>query len=127
MVSQGKCRVTFDTYRLYYASNISERNITLFHFKNNCELSEYFYEHIPQGCVNGHNIVLHHNLNIEECKNKCNKRTDCMAIEYGVDYGAVGGYKAKDCRLQNGVNRAGCDGKLSNWDLYVKKGMIIKL
>ena len=94
--------------------------------QNDYKLSEYFYEHIPQGCVNGHNIVLHPNLSIKECKIKCNERPDCLAIEYGVDYGANGNYKAKDCQLQNGANKADCDGKEHNMDLYVKKGTMIK-
>ena len=79
------------------------------------------YELIPKACVTGHNIVLYPNLSVEECKMKCNEDTKCLAFEYGVSYGGKGNYKAKDCNLQNGKNKAGCNGAYHNLDLYVKK------
>ena len=79
------------------------------------------YEHIPKACVTGHNIVLYPNMSLEDCKIKCNEDIKCLAFEYGVSYGGNGNYNAKDCNLQNGKNKAGCNGAYHNLDLYVKK------
>ena len=71
----------------------------------------------------GYNIVLYKSLSVEECKVKCNERADCLAFEYGVPYGGNGNYNPKDCNLQSGTNKAGCNGAYHNLDLYVKKGI----
>ena len=93
------------------------------HLCNVYAFIEISYEHTAKACVNGHNIVLYPNLSVEECKIKCNVRSDCLAFEYGVSYGGNGGYNPKDCNLQSGANPSGCSGSYYNLDLYVKKGI----
>ena len=42
----------------------------------------------------------------------------CKAFEYGMNYGGGGGYKARDCQLQNSANSR--NGRHHNLDLYTK-------
>ena len=51
-------------------------------------------------------------------------RDDCLAVEYGVEYGGLGEpkYNPKDCNLQDS-DTVDCDGSKHNLDLYVKQGM----
>ena len=86
-------------------------------------LIEYGYEHFPKACVNGENIVLYPNLSVDDCKIKCNERDDCVAFEYGVPYGGSGNYNLRDCNLQSGTDKTGCDASHHNLDLYVKIGI----
>lgn len=78
------------------------------------------YTHIVRGCVNYHNIIKYPNKSVEECKVLCDANTACLAFEYGVNHGASGGYKPRDCQLQDSANAAACDGARYNLDLYVK-------
>ena len=78
------------------------------------------YEYIKKGCVNGHNIVTYRDSSIDECKEKCNKRRDCLAFEYGVNYGGPGTYHPRDCVLNSGRTNANCGG-YHNLDLYIKR------
>ena len=55
------------------------------------------YEHKVKGCVNGQNIVKYEDKSLDECKDICSEMDECMAFEYGVDYGGAGNYKARDC------------------------------
>ena len=50
-------------------------------------------------------------------------RDDCLAVEYGVDYGSLGetAYNPNDCNLQDS-DTVDCDGSKYNLDLYVKQG-----
>ena len=84
-----------------------------------------YYAHFAPGCVTGHNIVKYADRSISECKKLCSERSDCLAFEYGVQYGGSGGlYRPKDCNLQSGADRRGCNGQHHNLDLYVKRGKI---
>ena len=95
-----------------------------YHLCNVFSLIEPFYENTPKACVGGHNIVLYPKLSLEECKIKCNERSDCEAFEYGVSYGGnIVLFNPKDCILNSGASKAGCDGSSYNLDLYVKKGI----
>ena len=65
-----------------------------------------------------------HDMSLEECKTKCNERSDCLSFEYGVSYGGGSDdYKPRDCHLQSGVDPKNCDSVYYNFDLYVKKGI----
>ena len=86
-------------------------------------LIEYGYEHFPKACVNGENIVKYPNLSVDDCKIRCNERDDCVAFEYGVSYGGSGNYNPRDCNLQSGSDKSGCNAGHHNLDLYVKKGI----
>jgi len=78
------------------------------------------YDHVKQGCVNGANLVKHDDKSVEECADLCDKRDDCVAFEYGVNYGGSGRYKARDCQLQSSDDYKGCSGIHHNLDLYIK-------
>ena len=89
-------------------------------------IKEFRYEHIPRACVLNHNIELISERSLEECKIECNKRTHCLAFEYGVPHGGSSPrYKARDCHLQKGTDSSDCDGVHFNVDLYVKKSIDI--
>ena len=62
-------------------------------------------------------------MSVDDCKIKCNERKDCVAFEYGVPYGGSGSYNTRDCNLQSGTDKTGCDASHHNLDLYVKKGI----
>ena len=83
-------------------------------------ITEESYQYIEKGCVNGHNLVLYKDTSVEECKKKCNMKQDCLAFEYGVNYGGSGNYKPHDCNLQSSGSYANCNGAHHNLDLYVK-------
>lgn len=80
------------------------------------------YQHMPEGCVNGHNIEnqLYHSMTVQECADKCDDRSDCKAFEYGVDYRAADAYAPRDCGLQDSFAYGGCRGTDWNLDLYIK-------
>jgi len=87
------------------------------------------YSHIAPGCVKGQNIQLYADKTVDECAVLCNALDECLAFEYGVDYGGSGqlqtwgygvDYVVRDCQLQSGTDTAGCDGSFNNLDLYVK-------
>ena len=89
-------------------------------------IKEFRYEHIPRACVLNHNLELISERSLEECKIECNKRTHCLAFEYGVPHGGNSPrYKARDCHLQKGTDSSDCDGVHFNVDLYVKKSINI--
>ena len=94
-----------------------------YYLYNIYSLKEPNYDHTSKACVAGHNLILYPNLSLDECKIKCNERSDCLAFEYGVPYGGSGGYNPNDCNLQSGANPSGCSGSHYNLDLYVKKGI----
>merc|ERR1719461_1862486 len=77
------------------------------------------YEYVPRGCVPGDNIVLYKDKSVAECAALCYDNWDCMAFEYGVDYGKGGPFEPRDCQLQSSANLEGCDGSEWNLDLYV--------
>jgi len=79
------------------------------------------YVHHPKGCVGGHNIKLYNGKTVQECKSICDKTAGCVAFEYGVAHGGVGGYKPAQCQPQSSANKAGCPGAYHNLDLYVKQ------
>ena len=81
-----------------------------------------WYYHFNKACVIGHNIVKYADKSIAECKSLCSARIDCLAFEYGVQYGGAGSYKPKDCQLQSSADKSNCDGSFHNLDLYVKSG-----
>ena len=60
------------------------------------------------------------NMSLEECKNKCDEREGCLAIEYGRNYGGEGGREEGDCLLQGDTDSSNCNGANWNVDLYVK-------
>lgn len=78
------------------------------------------YDHVERGCVNGANLVLHKDVSIAECADFCDYRDDCVAFEYGVNYGGSGKYKSRDCQLQSSNDYSSCSGEHHNLDLYVK-------
>ena len=63
-------------------------------------------------------------MSVEECLAKCNLRDDCLAVEYGVEYGGWGEpkYNPEDCNLQDS-DKVDCDGSKHNLDVYAKQGM----
>ena len=79
------------------------------------------YDHHPKKCVSGHNIKHYSGKTVQECKSICDKTAGCVAFEYGVAYGGVGGYTPGQCQPQSSANKAGCDGAYHNLDLYVKQ------
>ena len=81
---------------------------------------EVCWDRKVKGCVNGHDIVKYSAQSLEQCKDLCAAKSNCLAFEYGVAYGGGGGYKAKDCQLQSSSNSAGCDGGYFDLDLYIK-------
>ena len=94
-------------------------------------LGDIGYTRFPESCVNGRNIIKYANKSVDECKALCSLnefktsegeliKRDCVAFEYGVDYGGEGAYKPRDCQPSDGSDRTGCDGPYQNLDLYVK-------
>ena len=83
-------------------------------------LGKILYTRFPKSCVDGHNIIKYPNKSVDECKNLCSLNVKCVAFEYGVVYGGSGGYKPRDCQLQDSSAKEGCLGAHHNLDLYVK-------
>ena len=85
------------------------------------EMSDY--EHIAPGCVYGCNIINYGDKTVPECMDLCDAEPECVAFEYGVDYGGSGGpLDVGECQLQNCDDYQGCDGSQHNLDLYIKLG-----
>ena len=83
---------------------------------------------MAERCVVGNNIILHHDKSVSECAALCNGHNDCVAFEYGVNYGGtIGNYSPRDCQLQNSADYEGCNGEDYNLDLYIKSGKFINL
>jgi len=78
------------------------------------------YELISPGCVFGGNIIMHPGKSVESCAALCDAHADCVAFEFGVDYGGDGKYVPGDCQLQSYSGYENCDGTHYNLDLYVK-------
>ena len=47
---------------------------------------------------------------------------NCVAFEFGVDYGGAGAYNPGDCQPNDSVDHTGCNGCVQNLDLYIKGG-----
>ena len=78
------------------------------------------WSHHPAACVHAHNIHDYENRTVDECKQLCVETDGCVAVEYGVDYGAVQRRVPKDCHLQSSNDSQGCRGVDHNIDLYIK-------
>ena len=80
------------------------------------------WERKIKSCVNGHNIIKHPGKTITQCKKLCVDEPKCLAFEYGMTYigGATTTYSAYDCQLQDSSDAEGCDGGLTNLDLWTK-------
>ena len=70
-------------------------------------------------CVWDKSIAKYSSSTVSECKNLCNQRPDCLAFEFGVDYGGSTN-KPNDCLLHSGMNTGGCYGPQWNVELYIK-------
>jgi len=55
----------------------------------------------------------------ERCAEACQANTNCLAFEFGADYGG-NGYQPGDCILNDGIQSQGCDGSSLNLDLYLR-------
>lgn len=75
-----------------------------------------------KGCVSGANIVKTTMRTVAECARECNENDDCVAFEYGVNYGAQNAYAPYDCQLQSSADSKDCNGAEHNLDLYVFDG-----
>ena len=108
-------------FLILFTSCFTIKKFSLFLIKSHIysKIAAVNYEYIKKGCVNGHNIVTYRDSSIDECKEECNKRRDCLAFEYGVNYGGPGSYYASDCVLNSGRTNANCGG-YHNLDLFIK-------
>merc|ERR1712226_1520095 len=77
------------------------------------------YDVIRPGAISGRNIILHHGTSVGQWAALCNADANCLAFEYGVDYGTSNSYKPGDCQLQSASGPV-IDGTGYNLDLYVK-------
>jgi hypothetical protein len=90
------------------------------------------YTHKPNGCVKGHNIELFENMTVFECEYRCNRNTECVAFEYGVNHnGTQDLYHPNDCQLQTFYfddmsKETDCQGTDFNLDLYVKVTTLLR-
>merc|ERR1712183_81259 len=75
------------------------------------------------GCVMGHNInPKRTDFSLQECADLCDSTNECVAFEFGVDYGADPGgsvESARDCHMQSSDDSEGCNGCTYNNDLYI--------
>ena len=78
------------------------------------------YTRVPKTCIRFHNIRKYTDKTISQCKTLCSMNEKCLSFEYGVAYGGGGGFRPKDCQLQDSADRDGCDGSYHNLDLYVR-------
>lgn len=79
------------------------------------------YTRKVKGCVNGANIVKTTMRTVAECAEECDENEDCVAFEYGVNYGGDA-YAPYDCQLQSSADSKDCKGGELNLDLYVFDG-----
>jgi hypothetical protein len=83
---------------------------------------EICWGHQRAACVSGHNIHIHSNKTVEECKEICAADPQCKSFEYGVPHGGAETYiKTRDCRPQSSADSTGCDGAYYNSDLYIRQ------
>jgi hypothetical protein len=80
------------------------------------------WEHQRAACVSGHNIQLHSDKSVEECKDICAANPQCKSFEYGVPHGGSDTQnKPRFCRPQTSADSTGCPGAHYNSDLYVRQ------
>eukprot|EP01050_Picozoa_sp_SAG11_P003404 SAG11_NODE_191_length_12943_cov_3.853706_13_plen_439_part_00 len=65
-------------------------------------------------------LVLQPRQSVQQCSVLCDADPSCLAFEYGVEYGGLGGGAVGNCWLQTRADAEGCDGAYYNLDLYVK-------
>jgi hypothetical protein len=82
------------------------------------------YMHYKKACVTQHNLkgAKYAGKTQQDCAQLCEQNPDCVAYEFGVDYGGSGAFKAGDCQLNDDCDPQGCNGEEQNVDLYVKVG-----
>jgi len=80
------------------------------------------YTRKVKGCVSGANIVKTTMRTVAECAKECDENDECVAFEYGVNYGAQNAYAPYDCQLQSSADSKDCNGEEHNLDLYVFDG-----
>lgn len=77
------------------------------------------YVHMEKACVRGHNLANYDGKSRDECALLCDERSDCVAFEYGTEYGGKP-YKPGVCILNDADTMTGCSGQAVNLDLYMK-------
>merc|ERR1711879_443750 len=88
-----------------------------------CVPSAGDYIHIEKACVDNKTIEKFSNLDVSECKDRCESNSDCVAFEYGVNHGGAGTvYQPGDCLTQSSKVYIECE--FLNLDLYIKPDIL---